>query len=82
MRGALEEAERRGEPAVILLGAPAYYVALRLRACVTVRTHATRSPASPRSGFVIEEQDFQIAVIDEARAVTLAGEVRWHPAFG
>jgi hypothetical protein len=33
-------------------------------------------------GFVIEEQDFQVALLDEPRTTTLHGDVRWHPAFG
>ena len=31
---------------------------------------------------MIEEDDFQVAVLDDERAAQLAGEVRWHPAFG
>ena len=33
------------------------------------------------TGFVIAKEDFMIAPLDD-RAQALAGEVRWHPAFG
>jgi predicted N-acetyltransferase YhbS len=32
-------------------------------------------------GFVIAEEDFMILPLDE-RIPALAGQVRWHPAFG
>jgi hypothetical protein len=33
-------------------------------------------------GFEFPEEDFQIAVLDPVRAQALAGDVRWHAAFG
>lgn len=77
---ALDEARERGACAVVLLGSPAYYGA---RGFEPAAVHGLRNPfAGPQpDGFVIEEEDFQIAVLDADRVARLAGEVRWHPAF-
>jgi predicted N-acetyltransferase YhbS len=81
VRSAIDEARRRGEIAVILLGSPVYYRKLGFRAA---SGRGLRNPfaGTTEDGSRIEEEDFQIAVIDETRASTLAGDVRWHPAFG
>ena len=81
VRAALDEARRRGEPAVILLGNPAYYGRFGF---APAARYGLRSPYSGTQddGFVIEEGDFQIAALDEERARCLTGDVRWHPAFG
>ena len=81
VRAALDEASRRGEVAVILLGDPSYYGRLGF---VPGSRYGLRNPfaGSHDDGFVVAEEDFQIAVLDEARATVLAGDVRWHPAFG
>ena len=81
VRGALAEAVRRGEWAVILLGAPAYY---RRFGFVAASIHGLRNPfaGSHEGGFVIDEEDFQIAMLDEHWVPPPAAEVRWHPAFG
>ncbi|MGZ8580278.1 MAG: GNAT family N-acetyltransferase [Actinomycetota bacterium] len=81
VRAALDEAGRRGESAVILLGDPSYYGPLGF---VPASRYGLRNPfaGTQDEGFVIAEEDFQIAVLDEARAACLAGAVRWHPAFG
>ena len=78
---ALAEARDRGTVAVFLLGAPGYYGARGFEPAATL---GLRNPfAGPHeSGFVIEEEDFQIAVLDDERAANLSGDVRWHPAFG
>ena len=78
---ALENAGQRGACAVILLGSPAYYGA---RDFVAASTYGLANPFAGTlpDGFVIEEEDFQIAVLDEARAHSLMGVVRWHPSFG
>ena len=78
---ALEEARARGSCAVILLGSPAYYGA---RDFVPAGRYGLANPFAGvlEDGFEIGEEDFQIAVLDESHASTLAGEVRWHPAFG
>lgn len=81
VRSALEEAAVRGEVAVILLGSPTYYGARGFRAAAGF---GLRNPFAGTTveGFVIEEEDFQIAPVDEEATARLAGQVRWHPAFG
>jgi putative acetyltransferase len=81
LAAALEEARRRGEAAVILLGSPAYYGRLGFRPAATLGL-ANPFAGAQEDGFVIEEPDFQVAVLDDERVARLAGEVRWHPAFG
>jgi putative acetyltransferase len=78
---ALEEAAGRGSLAVILLGAPGYYGRLGFE---PASRHGLANPFAGETdeGFMIEEDDFQIAVLDADRARGLAGDVRWHPAFG
>jgi predicted N-acetyltransferase YhbS len=78
---ALEEARRRGSVAVILLGSPAYYGA---RGFEPASRFGLANPftGTQEDGFEIAEEDFQIAVLDTERVSALAGEVRWHPAFG
>ena len=78
---ALEEARRRDEAAVILLGSPAYYGRLGFQPAATLGL-ANPFAGAHEDGFVIEEHDFQVAVLDAERAAQLAGEVRWHAAFG
>lgn len=81
VRAALDEATRRGESAVILLGDPSYYGPLGF---VPASCYGLHNPyaGAQEEGFVIGEDDFQIAVLDGPRATQLAGEARWHPAFG
>ncbi|MGZ8630082.1 MAG: GNAT family N-acetyltransferase [Actinomycetota bacterium] len=81
VRAALHESGSRGEAAVILLGDPAHYGRLGF---VPASRYGLRNPFAgvAETGFVIAEEDFQIAALDERRAALLAGEVRWHPAFG
>ena len=81
VEAALEEAGRRDACAVILLGSPTYYGA---RGFVAGSTYGLANPFAGTlpDGFVIEEDDFQIASLDEARARSLTGVVRWHPVFG
>ena len=66
---------------MILLGAPAYYERLGF---VPGARYGLRNPfaGAHDDGLVIEEGDFQIAALDEVRTASLAGDVRWHPAFG
>jgi putative acetyltransferase len=75
----LEEARCRGEPAVILLGSPAFYGS---RGFVPGSTFGLRNPFAGvmEDGFAIDEADFQVAVLADP-APGLAGEVRWDPAF-
>ncbi|HEY7661382.1 MAG TPA: N-acetyltransferase [Actinomycetota bacterium] len=80
VRAGLHEAGVRGEPAVILLGDPAYYGRFGF---VAASTFGLRNPAAggPRTnGLVILEEHFQIAPLDD-RARSLAGTVRWHEAL-
>ena len=78
---ALEEALGRDEVAVVLLGSPAYYGRHGFQPAATLGL-ANPFAGAHEEGFVIEEADFQVAVLDDERAAKLAGEVRWHPAFG
>ncbi len=80
VRAALEQARQRGECAVILLGAPDFYGRFGFGpgADLGLRNPFTGVQAD---GFVIEEQHFQVVVLDD-RARGLAGGSRWHPAFG
>ena len=75
----LEDARRRGESVVILLGSPDFY---GRRGFVPAAGFGLRNPFAGvmEDGFVIGEEDFQVAVLADP-APTLAGEVRWDPAF-
>jgi predicted N-acetyltransferase YhbS len=81
VRASLEEAASRGEIAVILLGSPAYYGRHGFRSAAGF---GLRNPYAGTTdhGFMIAEEDFQIAPLDGESAGRLRGEVRWHPAFG
>lgn len=81
VRAALEEGRARQEPAVILLGDPAYYGRFGF---VPASRFGLADPFADlqEEGVEIGEEHFQIAVFDDARVAALAGEVRWHPAFG
>ena len=77
---ALEGALDAGACAVILLGDPGYYGA---RGFEPAASYGLGNPfGMMEDGFEFPEEDFQIAVLDPARAETLAGDVRWHAAFG
>jgi putative acetyltransferase len=80
MRAALEEAGRRGEVAVMLLGDPAFYPRFGFE---PASKFGLRNPFAGVSAgdFVIAEEDFMLAPLD-GRARSLRGPVRWHPAFG
>jgi predicted N-acetyltransferase YhbS len=80
LRAALEEARRRGEIAVILLGDPAFYPRFGFEPAARYGLRNPFTGVLP-SGFVIAEEDFMLAALDD-RATSLRGEVRWHPAFG
>jgi putative acetyltransferase len=77
---ALEEAQARGASSVILLGSPAYYGA---RGFEPASRFGLRNPFAgvEPDAFEIDEEDFQIAVLDPERVAVLRGEVRWHSAF-
>ena len=74
----LEEARSRGEAAVILLGDPAFYPRFGFEPGSAFGLANPFAGVRP-DGFEIAEEDFMVARLGEAR---LAGEVRWHPAFG
>ena len=80
VRAALEEARASGEFAVILLGSPSFYPRFGF---VAGATFGLRNPYTgmQEPGFVIAEEDFMVAPLDEG-AASLTGAVRWHPAFG
>ena len=81
IEAALAESARRGAAAVILLGSPRFYGA---RGFLPAADFGLANPytGTQEEGFVVKEEDFQIAVLDRARVERLAGTVRWHPAFG
>jgi predicted N-acetyltransferase YhbS len=81
VRAALTEAAGLDAAAVILLGDPAYYGP---RGFEPAGRYGLANPFAGlgEGDFVIAEGDFQIAVLDPDRVRPLAGEVRWHPAFG
>jgi putative acetyltransferase len=77
---ALEAARDAGACAVILLGDPPYYGS---RGFEPAKSYGLDNPfPDMEDGFEFPEGDFQIAVLDHARAQVLAGDVRWHAAFG
>ena len=79
VRGALEEAARRGERVVMLLGSPAFYPRFGF---VPAATFGLKNPYAgvAEEGFEIAEEDFMVARLDDA-PIVLEGPVRWHPAF-
>lgn len=80
IEGALEEARRRGAMAVILLGSPRFYGKRGFRPAAAFGL-ANPYAGTQEAGFVVREEDFQIAVLDPARVGRLRGRVAWHPAF-
>jgi predicted N-acetyltransferase YhbS len=80
VRAGLEEAGRRGESAVILLGDPAYYGRFGFVAATTFGLQNPAAGGVRPNGPVILEERFQIAPLDD-RARSLAGTVPWHEAL-
>ena len=78
IRDGLGEARSRGEAAVILLGDPAFYPRFGFEPASSFGLANPCAGVRP-DGFEIAEEDFMVALLGGAR---LAGEVRWHPAFG
>ena len=78
IRAGLEEARSRGEAAVILLGDPAFYPRFGFEPGAAYGLSNPFAGVLP-GGFEIAEEDFMVAALQPAE---LAGEVRWHPAFG
>jgi putative acetyltransferase len=78
VRAGLEEARSRGEAAVILLGDPAFYPRFGFEPGPALGLSNPYAGVRP-DGFEIAEEDFMVARLAD---VTLAGEVRWHAAFG
>ena len=80
VRAALDEARRRAESAVVLLGSQDYYPRFGF---LPAARWGLRNPfAGVREhGFVIMEEDFQAVMLVEAEPA-FVGAVRWHPAFG
>jgi len=80
VRAGLEEAGRRGEIAVVLLGSPANYPRFGFE---PASSYGLSNPFAgiAEGDFVIAEEDFMLVPLDE-RARRLAGPVRWHPSFG
>jgi predicted N-acetyltransferase YhbS len=66
---------------VILLGSPAYYGE---RGFEPAARYGLTNPyaGTQEDGFMIAEEDLQIAVLDRDRVASLGGEVRFHRAFG
>ncbi len=80
IEAAVAEARVRGEMAVILLGDPMIYPRFGFE---PASRYGLRNPFAgvQTDAFVIAEEDFMILPLD-GRAHSLAGNVRWHPAFG
>ena len=79
VRAALEEAARRGERIVMLLGSPSFYPRFGFVPCLHLRAEEPYA-GEAEEGFEIAEEDFMVARLDEA-PLALEGSVRWHPAF-
>ena len=78
IREGLREARSRGEVAVILLGDPAFYPRFGFEPGLAFGLANPYAGVRP-DGFEIAEEDFMVARLEES---PLAGDVRWHPAFG
>lgn len=80
IEAAVEEARARGEVAVILLGDPMLYPRFGFQ---PASRYGLGNPFAgvQADSFVIAEEDFMILPLDD-RVHSLAGNVRWHPAFG
>jgi predicted N-acetyltransferase YhbS len=81
IREALAEAGTRGSPAVILLGDPDLYPRYGFEPASRFGLRNPFTGVQP-DGFVVHEEDFMLALLDERAARQLNGEVRWHQAFG
>jgi putative acetyltransferase len=80
IEGAIGEARSRGEGAMILLGDPRLYPRFGFQ---PASRYGLQNPFAgvQVDGSVIAEEDFMILLLDD-RISALAGQVRWHPAFG
>ena len=80
VRAGLEEAARRGETVVIVLGDPSFYRRFGFEPGVD---RGLRNPFAGlgEGDLVIAEEDFMVCELEEG-VPELSGEVRWHPAFG
>jgi putative acetyltransferase len=78
IRAGLAESRSRGEAAVILLGDPAFYPRFGFEPGSALGLANPYAGVRP-DGFEIAEEDFMVAMLADAR---LAGQLRWHPAFG
>ncbi len=80
IEGAIGEARSRGEGAMILLGDPRLYPRFGFQ---PASRYGLQNPFAgvQADGSVIAEEDFMILPLDD-RISALAGQVRWHPAFG
>ena len=78
IRAGVEEARSRGEAAVIVLGAPSFYLRFGFEPGSALRLSNPFAGVRP-DGFEIAEEDFMLAALGAGK---VSGEVRWHPAFG
>jgi predicted N-acetyltransferase YhbS len=78
---AAEEARRRNESAIILLGDPRFYPRFGYRPAASLGLRNPFAGVGP-DGFEIREEDFMILPLDEVAEAAFSGAVRWHPAFG
>jgi putative acetyltransferase len=76
----LEEAARRGEVAVVLLGSPEFYPRFGFRPGTEF---GLKNPfvGAQEDGFVVAEEDFMLVAVGGGTE-RLSGEVKWHAAFG
>jgi putative acetyltransferase len=77
VRAALDEAERRGEPAVMLLGEPAFYGRFGFRRGADL---GLPKPYGDDEDVPPEDDPFLVRPLGDPPP-TLAGPARWHPAF-
>ena len=78
IRAWLEDARARGEVAVILLGDPDFYRRFGFEPALALGLSNPFVGVRP-DGFEIAAEHFMVAMLED---VPIAGEVRWHPAFG
>jgi putative acetyltransferase len=79
VRFAVEESERRGAVAMILLGDPSFYERFGFVPASRYGIDNPRAGVRP-DGFVVEEDHLQIATLGPGPH-DLAGTVSWHPAL-
>jgi predicted N-acetyltransferase YhbS len=81
VRAGVEEADRRSERAVIVLGNPGYYGRFGFRPGSDLGLRNPFSGATPEGLEILEEHFMVLGLAKGGEGGQLEGEVRWHPAF-